>query len=119
MRARKPIPLCLNPTPNLADGSSDCGDIINNPISLSPSPYGPASFMGAPTKLVPYLPANWWVFSQPLLEQMYTVLDFTAFGGQGGIHFTPQTAPPTPPPSPSPSPPPSPPPSQSFYTVVS
>ena len=59
------------------------------------APQGSTVFEGAPSKLVPYLPANWWVFSQPLLQQVYTAFAFSAFGGQGALHFGAKGAPST------------------------
>lgn len=62
----------LPPPPN-TDGSNVCGSAVNTPAIFS-NPYSPV--VGAPpAKFIAagYLPANWWVFGQPLLQQMYPV----------------------------------------------
>jgi hypothetical protein len=44
-----------------------------------------------PKKLQPNLPANWFVFGQPMLRQLYTGFSFRAYG-KGGLFFAPRAA---------------------------
>jgi hypothetical protein len=42
-----------------------------------------------PAFLAPKLPANWFVFGQPLLRQLHTGFSFRAYG-KGGLFFAPR-----------------------------
>jgi hypothetical protein len=64
---------------------ANCGQVINN--NAYPTTNQGTMFQGPPNQLLPFLPANWWVFGQPFLQQLMTGYDFTAFDGNGGLHF--------------------------------
>jgi hypothetical protein len=61
------------------DGSPNCQQLTMDASSFTPPP---AKFVQSGV-----LPPNWFVFRQPILQQLYTVFDFTAFCGRGALHF--------------------------------
>jgi hypothetical protein len=77
-----------------ASTGANCGQVINN--NAYPTTNQGTMFQGPPTQLLPFLPANWWVFGQPFLQQLMTVYDLTAFDGNGGLHFEAPSATPAP-----------------------
>jgi hypothetical protein len=65
--------------PLTKDGSSNCQQ-----LTMDASTFGPPPLKFIEEKV---LPPNWFIFGQPVLQQLYTVFDFTAFEGRGGLHF--------------------------------
>jgi hypothetical protein len=71
--------------PAATEGSPQCGDVLNDQL-FTPA-AGDTAVQGAGKKIRDVLPANWWVFGQALLQQVYLVCDRTGFSGQGAIHM--------------------------------
>ena len=68
-----------------------CGDAVSNP-ALQPSQDSEVVF-NAPPPQPGERPPHWWVFGQPLLQQVYAAFDFTSFDGTGALHFAKLNAP--------------------------